>query len=155
MTVELTPVAEPDKPVLANLVQLYLYDFSEIRDDLKLSPHGTFIYRYLDTYFTEPDREAYFIMADAELAGFAMVRSDVDDDGSWNVAEFFVARQYRRRGVATEAARSLFALHPGEWTLTFDHANKPAVVFWRSVATEPYIEIGLPDDRTRLRFLVE
>lgn len=31
MNVELTPVAEEHKSVLANLIQLYLYDFSETR----------------------------------------------------------------------------------------------------------------------------
>jgi hypothetical protein len=32
VNIELTPVAEEHKSVLANLIQLYCYDFSEIRD---------------------------------------------------------------------------------------------------------------------------
>ncbi|WP_206787740.1 hypothetical protein [Amycolatopsis sp. MtRt-6] len=80
MHVELTAVAEADKPVLANLLQLYQYDFSEIRE-LDLTPHGTFTYRYLDPYFTESGREAYFITVDHTLAGFALLRNDVDDGG--------------------------------------------------------------------------
>jgi len=69
--VELVTVAEADKPVLANLLQLYQYDFSEIRE-LDLTPHGTFTYRYLDPYFTEPAREAYFVTVDGRLGGFAL-----------------------------------------------------------------------------------
>ncbi|KDN18192.1 GNAT family N-acetyltransferase [Amycolatopsis rifamycinica] len=160
MDVELVAVAEPDKPVLANLLQLYQYDFSEIRE-LDLTPHGTFTYRYLDSYFTESGREAYFITVDRTLAGFALLRSDVDDDGSWNVAEFFVVRRHRRRGVARLAARSLFARHPGEWTLSFDRNNPPAAALWRSVVAEvatggtTETERPPPIAGTRLRFTVQ
>ncbi|MFD1149178.1 GNAT family N-acetyltransferase [Saccharothrix hoggarensis] len=160
MDVALVPADEADKPVLANLIQLYQHDFSEIRDDLPLTRHGTFAYPYLDHYFTEPAREAYFVEAAGELAGFALARADVDGEGSWNVAEFFVARRHRRRGVARAAARLLFARHPGEWTLTFDHANAAAAAFWRSatasVAEGPVIEVDRsePVPSTILRFRV-
>ncbi|SDY02906.1 Predicted acetyltransferase [Amycolatopsis xylanica] len=160
MTVELVPAGEADKPVLENLLQFYLYDFSEIRGE-RLTPHGTFTYRYLDYYFLGDDREAWFITVDGELAGFAFVRGDLAED--WNVGEFFVLRKFRRQGVATEAARLLFTTHPGEWTLSFDHGNAPAVAFWpavaRAVAAGPVEvddayahESGAPS--TRLRFHV-
>ncbi|MEU4739405.1 GNAT family N-acetyltransferase [Actinosynnema sp. NPDC023658] len=159
MDVELAVVGEQDKVVLANLIQLYQHDFSEIRD-LPLTRHGTFGYPYLDHYFTEGGREAYFIEARGELAGFALCRGDLDEDGSWNVAEFFVARGHRGRGVAREAARRLFARHPGVWTLSVDHANTAAAAFWSSVveelATGPVTAVDLADPvpRTRLRFRV-
>lgn len=123
MDVELVAVEEADKPVLMNLVQFYQYDFSEIRD-LALTRHGTFIYRYLDPYFTEADREPYFITVDGQLTGFTLARGDVHD-GSWNIAEFFVARRYRRQGVARESARRLFARHPGVWTLSSTTTTSP------------------------------
>ncbi|MEO6089188.1 MAG: GNAT family N-acetyltransferase [Umezawaea sp.] len=132
MKIELVTVDEADKSVLMNLMQFCQYDFSEVRD-LALTRHGTFTYRYLDHYFTDMDREADFITVDGRLAGFALARGDVDDDGSWNVAEFFVARRYRRQGVARAAARRLFTRRPGVWTLSVDHNNQPAVALWRSV----------------------
>jgi predicted acetyltransferase len=160
---KLVAIDESDKSVLANLLEFYLYDFSTVRD-LALSPHGTYTYRYLDWYFTEPGREPYFITVDGELAGFALARGDVDDDGSWNVAEFFVVRRHRRKGVAREAARLLFAQHPGVWTLSFDHNNNPATALWRSVASSVATGQVTETDRfppeaevasTRLRFLVK
>lgn len=162
MKIELVTVDEADKSVLMNLIQFYQYDFSEIRD-LALTRHGTFTYRYLDPYFTEMDREADFITVDGQLAGFALTRGDVDDDGSWNVAEFFVARHYRRQGVARTAARRLFARRPGVWTLSVDHNNPPAVALWQSaistVAVGPVTETDrYPPDAdvasTRFRFRV-
>lgn len=130
VNVDLAPVAEQDKPVLANLIQLYRYDFSEIRG-YNLTAHGTFVYRYLDHYFTEDTREACFITADGTLAGFTMTRCL--DDGAREVSEFFVARRHRRHGIGQDAACQMFRRHPGPWQLAFDHANHPAAQFWPRV----------------------
>jgi predicted acetyltransferase len=125
--VELIPVAEPDKSVLANLVQLYRYDLSEIRG-YDLTVHGTFTYRYLDHYFLEEDREACFITAEGRLAGFTMTRGL--GDGGREVSEFFVVRRHRRLGVGRTAAERMFRQHPGLWQLAVDHANHRAARFW-------------------------
>lgn len=41
-----------------------------------------------------------------------------------------MVRKYRRRGVATVAARLLFGRHPGAWTLALDEDNPGAAAFW-------------------------
>jgi predicted acetyltransferase len=124
-------VADQDKAVLANLIQLYRYDFSELRG-YELTPHGTYVYRFLDHYFTEPGREACFITADGVLAGFTMTREVTD--GEREVAEFFVVRRHRRTGVGRAAAHLMFRRHPGRWILAFDRSNLPAARFWPDVA---------------------
>ena len=131
VNIELTPVAGEHKSVLANLLQLYCYDFSEIRG-YDMTAHGTFTYRYLDHYFTDDTREACFITADGALAGFTMTRR-LDDEDIRAVSEFFVVRHYRRRGVGQAAAHQMFRRHPGPWQLTFDHANHHAARFWPRV----------------------
>jgi predicted acetyltransferase len=133
VSVQLVPVAEHHKPVLANLVQFYRYDYTEVRD-LELSPHGTYPYGYLDHYFVEPGREALFIVADGKIAGFALMRRL--DDGTNQVAEFFVLKARRRGGVGRAAARALFRRFPGRWQLEFDHANKTGRAFWPAVVAD-------------------
>ncbi|WP_156754009.1 hypothetical protein [Actinokineospora pegani] len=44
------------------------------------------------------------VTVDGHLAGFAVIGGDVDDAGSWNVAEFSVARHHRRRGAGGDSA---------------------------------------------------
>ena len=44
-----------DVSVLRNLLQLYVYDFSEI-EGYDLNEHGLYKYRYLDNYWSEEDR---------------------------------------------------------------------------------------------------
>lgn len=130
MDVDLLAVDAAGKPVIANLLQLYLHDSSEFEPS-ELSAHGTFDFAWLDSYFTEPTREAYLITAAGRPAGFALARCDVAGDaGPWNVGEFFVVRGHRGRGVAGQAARLLFRRHPGPWTLSYLPANVPASRFW-------------------------
>jgi predicted acetyltransferase len=150
--VTLTRVPAEDKVVLANLLQLYLHDLSQFIP-LELTAHGTFVYPYLDLYFREPEREAYFAAADGRLAGFTLAHREK----SWTVAEFFITRRHRRQGIGKEVAKNLFTLHPGTWTLTTAHGNKPAETFWRTLITTPTTETHLyppqaADPCTQLQF---
>ena len=102
----LIDVREADKAVLANLIQLYRYDLSEFRG-YELSPHGTYAYRYLDHYFLDQGRRASFIEVDSHLAGFCLTRRLEPDLCS--MAEFFVVRAHRHRGVARSSGN--FGVH--------------------------------------------
>jgi predicted acetyltransferase len=127
--VNLHRVKLPHKPVLANLIQFYRYDFSGIRS-LDLTAHGTFSYLWLDNYFTEAGRYPFFIWDGEKLAGFALMRRI---DGVNHLSEFFVMKAHRRRGVGRLAAIRLFRMYPGDWSLEMDHNNDRARKFWSQV----------------------
>jgi predicted acetyltransferase len=127
VNLQLIEVREADKAVLANLIQLYRYDLSEFRG-YELSSHGTYVYRYLDHYFLDADRRANFIDVDGHLAGFCLTRRLESDLCS--MAEFFVVRAYRHRGIAQAAATLAFTSDPGRWQVAVDHDNNPALSFW-------------------------
>ena len=135
MNVELRRVACEDKPVLQNLLQLYLHDYTEFGDDDDVDESGRFNYPYLDLYWTEPERRAFFIRADGKLAGFVLVREGLGDEPH-SIAEFFVMRKYRRRGVGRIAAHQVFALFPGRWRVQQSPRNMGAQAFWRQVIGE-------------------
>ena len=132
--VAIEPVPFEHKDVLARLVQLYLYDFTEFEPQ-PLGADGEYPYRYLDEYWAPAPGEsrfAYFVRAgpERELAGFAMVRLV---NGVNVMAEFHVLRPYRRGGVGAQAAKLVFASHPGPWLVHEVAANVPAQAFWRRV----------------------
>jgi predicted acetyltransferase len=52
------------------------------------------------------------------------------------MAEFFVLKKYRRRGLGREAAFRLFSMFPGEWHVTQQVPNLAALTFGRKVIRE-------------------
>ena len=127
-------VATPDDArTLGNLLQLYCYDFSEIID-VEMSEEGVFAVPSLDAYWADGWRHAFLIRVDARVAGFAFIheRSRLTGTaGTFDMAEFFVLRSYRRRGVGGLAAFAAFDKFPGNWEVRQRSANAAATAFWR------------------------
>ena len=124
-----------DEPMLRNLVQLYAYDFAEIMGS-DLPDSGRFPDGIADGCFDGAMRQAFSLRVDGGLAGFAIVelRSRLTgEDGVRDVAEFFVARRHRGRGVGAEAARALFDRFGGRWEVRQTEKNVAALAFWRKV----------------------
>jgi predicted acetyltransferase len=135
MDVQLVPVELEHKSVLRQLLELYAYDFSEY-DDADVNEHGLYGYKYLDHYWTEPDRHPFFIVVDGHLAGLVLVYSAryvVQEPGAKSIAEFFVMRKYRRKGVGRAAATQAFAMFPGQWEVLQYGGNAPSYRFWEKV----------------------
>ena len=155
VTIERVPLEQ--KPVLARLLQLYLYDFTEF-EPRPLNTSGEYEYAYLDAYWApEPgeERYPYFIRSDGDLAGFALVRVV---NGSNVMSEFFVMRPYRRGGLGGEAAKAVFDAHAGPWIVHEHPGNLPAQAFWRRVIAEftggRFEESSEPDGALTQRFTV-
>ena len=56
-----------------------------------------------------------------------------EDPDVLDVAEFFVLRRYRRRGVGQRAAQLLWRRLPGKWTVRVAEVNKGGLAFWGDV----------------------
>lgn len=130
MVPELVAAPVEEKPLLQRLLQLYLYEFSAHTGD-DLGPHATYDYPYLDHYWVEAGRHPFLLRVDGKLAGFALVREPEGPGGRYALAEFFVLRAYRGRGLGAWMAHRLFRRFPGPWSLWAMGANEPAVAFWR------------------------
>ena len=130
MNFEMVEVKEEEKEILRNLMEKYLYEFSqyELED---VNPLGLYGYSYLDCYWTEKGRWAFFFKVDGKLAGFAMV-NDYPEAGKTDycMSEFFVMLKYRRCGLGKWAAYQLFDRFKGTWQLKRHPGNLPSVKFW-------------------------
>jgi hypothetical protein len=88
--ITLRPATLADKPVVANLIQLYLHDMTEFMP-FPVQPDGRFQYDFLDRFWRYP----YFVMQGEEIAGFALVVDECPLTGRapcWFMAEFFVLK---------------------------------------------------------------
>ena len=133
--VEVIEAEAPHNPVIRNLLELYLHDFSEY-DGGDVDDEGLYGYELLDRYWAESNRRPFLLRVDQKWAGFALVRLGTPND----IAEFCVLRKYRRRGVGTEFARTLFHSFPGEWQVRQLASNRHATTFWRKVIPAAFVE---------------
>jgi predicted acetyltransferase len=54
----------------------------------------------------------------------------------WDMAEFFIVRGYRRRGIGTETAHEVWRQFPGLWEVRVMESNSSAHHFWERAITE-------------------
>jgi predicted acetyltransferase len=136
--IELLAATAEQAPILANLLELYAHDFSAFLD-IDLGADGRFGYQSLPLYWSEPGRRAFLVKADGKLAGFVLVKrgSEVSGDQNvWDMAEFFVIRGYRRRGIGTQVAHEVWSRLRGRWEVRVVQSNTSAYDFWaRVIAT--------------------
>jgi predicted acetyltransferase len=136
--IRLEAAAERDAPVLANLLELYIHDLSEIFE-FDVRPDGRFGYDRLPSYWREPERRfPFLIRVGGELAGFALVTRGspaTEDPADLDVAEFFVLRRYRRRGVGRQAAHALWDRLTGSWVVRVADRNDRGRAFWEPVVS--------------------
>jgi len=135
--VSLVRASQADAALLANLLELYIHDLSDVFQDVELGADGRFGYRHLDLYWSEADRgSAFLIRCDGRVSGFALVTRGspaASDPQTLDVAEFFVMRRYRREGVGRRAAIQLWEQMPGSWMVRVCEANAGALKFWTEV----------------------
>jgi predicted acetyltransferase len=133
--VEVIPATPEQVPILANLLELYVHDFSEIRA-VEIGDDGKFGYPPLPLYWSDPERHPFLVKVDGRLAGLVFVKRVSERPGAdsvWDMAEFFVVRGYRRRGIGTRVAHEVWRRFPGLWEVRVMQENISAQHFWAEV----------------------
>lgn len=136
--IDLIPAAAEQAFILDNLFQLYAYDFSDFHD-VEIGANGRFVYTNLPLYWSEPGRHPFLIWVDGALAGFALVKRGSEISGAeavWDMAEFFILRSYRNRGIGTRIAHEMWSRFPGQWEVRVLQANGLAQQFWTHAISE-------------------
>jgi len=132
--IEVIRAGPEQEPVLANLLELNAHDFSGLLD-LQMGPDGRFGYPALARYWHDEGRFPFLVWVEGRLAGFVLVSQGSrirDDPRVWDMAEFFVLRRYRKRGIGAAVAREVWRRFPGEWEVRVLETNRPARAFWRA-----------------------
>ncbi|MNJ48917.1 hypothetical protein D3C77_441250 [compost metagenome] len=90
MEVVVIEASRADRYLVENLIQFYVYDFTEFTGAAILED-GTFrSLRDLDTYWSEPNRNhAYIIKANDEVAGFTLIK-EIEETRKYNYLAHFL-----------------------------------------------------------------
>ncbi|MBS4172234.1 GNAT family N-acetyltransferase [Bacillus sp. FJAT-49736] len=132
---KLIKVLKEQKPVLHNLMQFYIYEFSKYIPEIKLEANGAYKPFDLDPYWENSDLHPFFIMLENEYIGFSLIESKKDGNPN-TIKEFFIIQKYSGKGLGKRAAIQLFQMFPGSWKVTQIAKNYPAQAFWRSVISD-------------------
>ncbi|MDD3050163.1 MAG: GNAT family N-acetyltransferase [Candidatus Cloacimonetes bacterium] len=139
MKIELVAVKESQKSVLRQMIELYEYDMSVYTNE-ELNEYGYYGYSYLDYYWNESNRFAYFIRCNNALCGFVLVNDYCyalrGDREAKSIAEFFIMKKYRRLGIGKDIAIQVFSLFPGKWEVDQIPGNVVSYDFWENVIDE-------------------
>jgi predicted acetyltransferase len=132
-TIDISIAPPSEKPIIEQMMQLYRYDMSEF-DGSDLDQNGRFSYDYLDSYWTENSRTPLIIQVSGKLAGFVLVNQhSYTGDGRYSIAEFFIMRKYRRKGIGRIVARRVFNQFGPRWEIRQVKENMAAQSFWRRI----------------------
>ena len=131
--IRLDKVLLEEKELLFRLLQFALYDGS-LYNTNKIGKDGLFPYKWFDNYFTDDDRDAFFIREDDKIVGFVMINQFMKKcDNGHSVAEFLVLPEYRRNHIGKKVAYLVFEMFPGNWEVEPIEESNEACRFWENV----------------------
>ncbi|MGA2572357.1 MAG: GNAT family N-acetyltransferase [Terracidiphilus sp.] len=136
--VELIQASAEHRSALGNLLELYIHDLSELVP-IDVGDDGRYGYKSLPLYWSDISRLPFLARLDGKLVGFVLVTRGSEPSGdneAWDMAEFFVLRRYRHRGIGTELARKVWLRCPGRWQIRVMEKNVLAHKFWESSITK-------------------
>ncbi len=137
MITKLVPVTLQERSIVENLFQYYLYELSGFTG-VKINPQGAFNFNAssLDEYWTNPDKHAFIILCEDEVAGFSLLRRYPNEPTVYDIDQFFILKKFNGKGVGRDAFRLSTSLFPGQWMTRVLHENDRALKFWLKVISE-------------------
>ena len=135
LTIQVIPAEVEQKPIIAQLYELYTYEMTDLAD-FDIGDNGFYGYSELPLYWTNANKHPYLVWVNKKLAGFILVQqgSPIDEDQDiWDIAEFFIMRKFRKKGVGQFAMQQILEKYNGRWQVRVWDNNKVAHAFWDSI----------------------
>ena len=136
MKYQIITVKNSEKEKLYKLLQYALYDGSQYVANY-LNDNCAFDYTWFDNYFTDQDRDAYFIKSANEFIGMVMVNENliINKNGK-SIAEFLILPSFRRKHIGKKVAYDIFKKYKGDWEVQPMENNPIAYSFWKNIISE-------------------
>ena len=135
--IEMVPATIADCSVMQNLARFYVYDISEFlghEAGWEMPVNGLYECFNLKMYWESPHTHPYLIKYAGELAGFVIIDKNGSDSGiDFNVAQFFILRKFKNKGVGRYVAQACFDKFSGIWEVMVMPGNEGAYRFWRRI----------------------
>ncbi|KTD72462.1 GNAT family N-acetyltransferase [Legionella tucsonensis] len=134
--IRLIPATLEDYPTIQNLGRFYVYDMSEYLGNQagwEIPEDG--LYECIDfkKYWQNENSFPFVVRYENELVGFVIVDKKGSEPGvDFNMAQFFVVRKFKNKGIGQYIAEQCFKKFPGIWEVMVMPGNEGAYRFWRA-----------------------
>ncbi|MBA2651733.1 MAG: GNAT family N-acetyltransferase [Tatlockia sp.] len=134
--IKFIPATLADHPTIQNMARFYVYDMSEYlgnEEGWEIPEDG--LYECIDfkKYWEDESSFPFIIRYENELIGFAIVdKKGSEPSVDFNMAQFFVARKFKHKGIGRYIAEQCFKKFAGVWEIMVIPGNEGAYRFWRS-----------------------
>lgn len=135
--ITLHPASMDHYPIIQNMATYYSYDMSQYmgwaQDNDGKQSVGMDYKKYWQTKNTFP----FIIKLEDELVGFVIIDNNVSDPSNdFNIAQFFILRKFKGKGIGRYIAFQCFDKFRGNWEVFVMPRNEGAYRFWRKIIND-------------------
>lgn len=138
--IKLIPASLDDYPIIQNMGRFYVYDMSEYMGNLtgwEMPENGLYECNDFKKYWQTDTAFPFLVRYQAELAGFVIIdKKGSDKQVDFNMAQFFIVRKFKGKGIGKLVAQHCFDKFKGVWEVMVIPGNQGAYQFWKAIITE-------------------
>ncbi|HEX2548885.1 MAG TPA: GNAT family N-acetyltransferase [Gammaproteobacteria bacterium] len=135
--IELIQVSIDYYPVLQNMGRFYAYDMSEYlgkNAGWEMPEDGLYVCNDFERYWQDENSFPFLIRYQNEIVGFAIInKTGSHSEIDFNMAQFFILRKFKNKGIGKYVAEQCFKKFPGIWEVMVMPGNEGAYRFWRKI----------------------
>jgi len=131
MKIHLLNINKTAKPIINQLLVDYLSELGTILQEKIWTEN-----KYLDSYFTEENRKAYFIKLKNEIIDFAFVNDHcIIKTNEIAIAEFYIKPEFRNNNFGLNAFKLIVQQSSLKWEIKTSIKNAKGKQFWRKAVS--------------------
>ena len=137
-------------PVFRQFIHYYLNEIYDYTDGLHMDEFGNYEYEGIEQYLSNQSLKAFLILDEGKYLGFVMLNTGryVPIGYDYSIHELYVAKPYRKQGVARKALEEIFTYYKGKYLVMQLEQNINAIRFWRHYYEQT--EISIVEKRTQI-----
>jgi predicted acetyltransferase len=137
---ELVKATVGDKQLLKNLYSFYLHDLSAYSQSLRPNKEGAFEFDSFEIIWEREGITPYLLIDKTEVIGFCLLlEPPFTKKVDYCINDLFIYNQFRGRGYAEEAIKTIFQKKKGSYYVSQLKNNKRAVSFWKKFYEKHHI----------------
>ncbi|HAU0262623.1 TPA: GNAT family N-acetyltransferase [Legionella pneumophila] len=135
--IKLIPASLDEYPIIQNMTSYYAYDVSEYMGWAQEKNGTQNIGVDYIKYWQEDNTFPFIIKYQDELVGFVIIDKKVSNPANdFNMAQFFILRQFKGKGIGRHIAYQCFNQFFGKWEVFVMPGNEGAYRFWRKIIND-------------------